>query len=392
EEEDHEGVSSGEEESEQEESEEEESEEEESEDESESEEEVEDEDDEGRGIERDEAESSEDDSEIDADSGEEQPPIPDGVSLLAFLGLEGDDGDDPDRFQPSAEFLEDLMVTWDFLQLMGQDVMRIDAESPLGMPRGSLPPSLKQLYAGIVMPERGWLNALQLRLVDLIYSDIVKPLDAASTGSVSAPPQVSAYCGPTSSSWPEFARQGLAAVEIMRSDLAKEEASEMARNWLQAQHAAREGGQLVGHLAGSTAGHPNLAGYSTKHLDGLLLSVISDRISYWRANNTSLVEAEMQEMTALAVKPARQPLGLRPPSGRVPGAGAAAARAKKMMATGGNKEYIVLSKYKMSNIRRFITPLKCKTVPRWVEMLLELRDVQAKNGAAVRNLVHEVPG
>lgn len=42
------------------------------------------------------------------------------------------------------------------------------APSPLG-PRGGKPPTLAQLYAAIISPDRGWLDALQVPIVFVRY-------------------------------------------------------------------------------------------------------------------------------------------------------------------------------------------------------------------------------
>ncbi|CAM9414660.1 unnamed protein product, partial [Ectocarpus sp. 13 AM-2016] len=151
--------------------------------------------------------------------------------------------------------------------------------SPLG-PKGFKAPTLPQLYAAVSSPEqRGWLDALQVRLVDMVQDQMVSSLDEREAAVTTRP---------NSLTWPEFARQAVSALLLnwaeqdaifgdtsgapSQSQAAQGRAARKkvgkgggkiephhlspACVWLDAQHDARHGARFIESITGNADNPP----------------------------------------------------------------------------------------------------------------------------------------
>ncbi len=294
----------------------------------------------------------------------------------------------------------------------------IDWTNPLSMPEGGRP-SLSQLADTLSDPECPWLDMLAVRLVDMLHFEVMKlctqadaPLDKHGDRVPSGSSALTVGgTRPNSVTWPEFVRQCMGALSLLwKSGNIGEEIAVRPTRWLLGQHDRSSGAALLTSLVipaveeensngNPPPGPPQRSSLSTaaKMRDSLVKDALTAMLEYWAKHNGGAIEAEInavQKEQKMLIEPI-------PVSQSVPASTPRqnehrrSREVEKLLGVnptilGSRAAYTAVSKYGKENITNFLRPISAKSsCPRWLRLILDIKDLPTKNGTPLRNNLSE---
>jgi hypothetical protein len=276
----------------------------------------------------------------------------------------------------------------------------IHPHNPLGGLNGRCP-SVSELTSALASGTSEWLDAVAIRLVDMVYQDISRGVLEPSGGDVSSNVQgESAAVGtrPNSATWPEFLRQCIATLHLIwiESD-GTGQVPTSAAQWMAGQHDRASGASLIDAVVepesvNSAWGRRLALVAATKVNDAAVIAAIAEAVAEWRLQNQEAVQEEASIMTAEALvrerSPSPEPVsrrGLRSRGLEVSGQGFDMGLSPVTRPT-----YVPVSKYGRNALNAFLAQVEpAPECPKWARLLLSTRDMQSKNGAPIRNAINE---
>ncbi len=306
----------------------------------------------------------------------------------------------------------------DELEKKQQQYANINWTNPLSMPEGGRP-SLSQLADTLSDPEGPWLDILSVRLVDMLHFEIMRLCTQADAPfdkhGDRVPSGFSALTvggtRPNSVTWPEFLRQCIGALSLLwKTGNIGEEVAIKPSRWLLGQHDRSSGAAFLPSLVipaveeennngNPPPGPPQRSSLSmaAKTRDLLVKDALTDMLQNWARQNGGVIETEIvavQKEQKLLIETVQASQSVPAPTLRL-NEQRRSREVEKLLGisppiSGSRGAYTAVSKYGKENIMNFVRPISAKSsCPKWVCLILDIKDLPTKNGGPLRNNLSE---